>query len=105
MAWKRWRNDQRWTSLEDAMPAPPLEDLGTEQALAMAMAALPPLQREALILATYEGCSLQEIADAVAVEVGTVKARLRRARENLKKMLAAYRPEEMRSKKKYGTSR
>jgi RNA polymerase sigma factor (sigma-70 family) len=63
------------------------------------------LQREALILATYEELSLQEIAQALAVEVGTVKARLHRARENLKRMLAPYRPGNARSAKEYGTAR
>jgi len=53
-----------------------------------AVNALPPLQREVLILAQYEGNSLAEIALAVKSEVGTVKARLHRARENLRRMLA-----------------
>ena len=52
------------------------------------MAALPPLQREVLLLAEYEDLSLDEIARAVEAEVGTVKARLHRARENLRRMLA-----------------
>jgi RNA polymerase sigma-70 factor (ECF subfamily) len=69
-------------------PAPDFEHLDVEEAVAFAIAALPPLQRETLILAVYEGFSLKEIADTVAVEVGTVKARLHRARENLKRVLA-----------------
>ena len=106
MAWQRWRTDQRWTSLEDEMPLPitqPIEELDIQEAVAAALAALPPLQREALILATYEGFSLQEIASTVAVEIGTVKARLHRARENLKRMLAPLKPQEIRSSKN-GTS-
>jgi RNA polymerase sigma-70 factor (ECF subfamily) len=105
MAWQRWRADQRWTTLEDEMPLPsaPLEHLGVEQAVATAIAALPPLQREAIILATYEGFSLQEIASTVAVEIGTIKARLHRARENLKRLLAPLKPQETRSKK-YGSA-
>ena len=50
--------------------------------------ALPPLQREALILAEYDGFSLCEVARIVEAEVGTVKARLHRARENLRQALA-----------------
>ena len=106
MAWQRWRTDQRWAALEDEIPLPPahpLEHLDIEQAVATAIAALPPLQRESIILATYEGFSLQEIASTVAVEIGTVKARLHRARENLKRLLAPLKPQEIRSKK-YGTS-
>jgi RNA polymerase sigma-70 factor (ECF subfamily) len=52
---------------------------------------LPPLQREVLILSEYEDLSLEEIARAVEAEVGTVKSRLHRARENLKQMLAPLR--------------
>jgi RNA polymerase sigma-70 factor (ECF subfamily) len=103
MAWKHWRQDQRWSSLEDELPAPMADHLATEQAVTAALAALPPLQRESLILATYEGFSLQEIAEMLTVEIGTVKARLHRARENLKHLLAAYKPQASR-KTKYGTA-
>ena len=41
--------------------------------VARAIGALPPLQREVLILAQYEELSLEEIAIAVNSEVGTVK--------------------------------
>jgi RNA polymerase sigma-70 factor (ECF subfamily) len=78
-----------------------LETLGQQHAVAAAVVALPPLQREALILATYEGLSLRETADTLMVEVGTVKARLHRARENLKLMLAPYKSKSMRTAK-YG---
>jgi RNA polymerase sigma-70 factor (ECF subfamily) len=108
MAWKRWRRDQRWNSLEEEpLPTvPPLVDhLETEQAVSAAVAALPPLQREALILATYQGFSLQEIAEILGVEVGTVKARLHRARENLKRLLAPHRSRSMRSVTEYGTAK
>ncbi|HEY1215330.1 MAG TPA: RNA polymerase sigma factor [Bryobacteraceae bacterium] len=108
LAWKRWRRDQRWSSLDDeTFVATSLsgESCGTEEAVSTAIAALPSLQREALILATYEGLSLQETADSLAVEVGTVKARLHRARENLKRMLAPYKPGSVRSAKEYGTAK
>jgi DNA-directed RNA polymerase specialized sigma24 family protein len=62
------------------------------------------LQREALILATYEGFSLQEMAEILVVEVGTVKARLHRARENLKRLLASERPGNVGSVREYGTA-
>jgi RNA polymerase sigma-70 factor (ECF subfamily) len=52
---------------------------------------LPPLQREALVLVVYEEMTLEEVARAVDAEVGTVKARLHRARENLRRMLAPLR--------------
>lgn len=58
------------------------------EAVARAIAALPALQREAVILFEYEGLSLEEIAEATGVEIGAVKARLHRARETLRRRLA-----------------
>jgi RNA polymerase sigma-70 factor, ECF subfamily len=58
------------------------------QSVAMAIAALPPLQREALILFEYEELSLEEIAQVTGTETGAVKARLHRARETLRRQLA-----------------
>jgi RNA polymerase sigma-70 factor (ECF subfamily) len=69
----------------------PLGDLlaaERSQAVARAIAALPPLQREALILFEYEDLSLEEIAVVSEIEIGAVKARLHRAREALRKHLA-----------------
>ncbi|HXS97512.1 MAG TPA: RNA polymerase sigma factor [Candidatus Limnocylindrales bacterium] len=57
--------------------------------VATAIAELPPLQRESLVL--FEGCTLEEIATVAGVDVGTVKARLHRARERLRRRLAPYR--------------
>lgn len=51
---------------------------------------LPPLQREALILFQYEDLSLAQIAQVTETEIGSVKARLFRARENLRRQLAIY---------------
>jgi len=55
-----------------------------------AIAALPPLQREALVLFEYEGLSLNEIASMVGSDVGAIKARLHRARERLRTTLLPY---------------
>jgi RNA polymerase sigma-70 factor (ECF subfamily) len=57
-----------------------------------AVRALPLLQREVLVLAEYEELSLEELARAVESEVGTVKSRLHRARENLRRMLGPLKP-------------
>jgi RNA polymerase sigma-70 factor (ECF subfamily) len=48
---------------------------------------LPPLQREALILFEYHEMSLVDIAAVTETNVGTIKARLHRARERLKRRL------------------
>jgi RNA polymerase sigma-70 factor (ECF subfamily) len=65
--------------------------LEVESAVAGAVASLPPLQQEALILFEYEGATLEEIAQIVGADAGTVKSRLHRARARLKRILAPYR--------------
>ena len=66
--------------------------LGAElsETVRRAVARLPPLQREALLLFQYEELSLAEIADVVGADVNAVKARLHRARASLRKSLAPY---------------
>ena len=91
---KRLRTETRWAPIdEDQFVAPPLSTDGFEvgELVGRAVAALPPMQREVLILAEYEECSLDEIGRAVDANVGTVKSRLHRARENLRRMLAPLR--------------
>ncbi len=55
-----------------------------------AIGQLPPLQREVLVLCEYEDLPLAEIAAIVDADLETVKARLHRARSNLKRILAPY---------------
>jgi RNA polymerase sigma-70 factor, ECF subfamily len=91
---KRWRAESRWDPLEDdSFVAEPLapERKETAELVAQAVRLLPPLQREALILTEYEEMTLEEVARAVDAEAGTVKSRLHRARENLRRMLAPLR--------------
>ena len=73
--------------------APPLNIEQSEigELVGRAVQSLPPLQREVVILAEYEELSLADIAGVVDAEIGTVKSRLHRARENLRKMLAPLR--------------
>lgn len=52
-----------------------------------AVASLPALQREAIVLFEYEELPLTDIATIAGVEVGAIKARLARARESLRKRL------------------
>ena len=91
---KRWRAEHRYGPLDDeGMAAAPI-DLGQGEVgdmVGRAVQALVPLQREVVILAEYEGLTLAEIADAVGADVGTVKSRLHRARENLRRALAPLR--------------
>jgi RNA polymerase sigma-70 factor (ECF subfamily) len=91
LALKRWRTESRWENLEDEQfdPVPVNVDSGEiSEIVGGAVRSLPPLQREVIVLAEYEELSLEEIAQVVDSEVGTVKSRLHRARENLRRMLA-----------------
>lgn len=64
------------------------DELASE--VAGAIASLPPLQREALVLFEYEELSLAEIGEIVGVDANTVKGRLFRAREKLRSKLERY---------------
>lgn len=97
---KQFRGSERYAALddlEDEFPIPAAEQplpklLDEELALKVkeAVLALPPLQREALVLFEYEGFSLNEIANVVGTDVGAVKARLHRARQRLRNKLSNY---------------
>jgi len=94
LALKQWRTEHRYEPLdEEAMAAEVIDfdrgDVG--EMVGQAVRALGPLQREVVILAEYEGLTLAEIARAVDADLGTVKSRLHRARENLRRMLAPLR--------------
>ena len=88
---KRWRDEHPHDSLEeDSSICEPADLLGQERAemVARAVQMLPPLQREAIILAEYEDLTLEEIARATESAVASVKSRLHRGRANLRRMLA-----------------
>ena len=74
----------------DGHPLIKLLDEEVSLIVQQAVAQLPPVQREALILFEYEEFSLAAISQIVGADVGTVKARLYRARQGLKRSLAAY---------------
>jgi len=79
---------------EAAEAAAPVDVLGDllaaerSEQIARAVAGLPILQREALILFTFGELPLEEIARIAQVDVGVVKSRLYRARESLRAALA-----------------
>ena len=89
---KRWRNERPYETETDGMVALPVDMVKMEraQAVAVAVQALPPLQREALVLAEYEELPLEEIARLTEADLAAVKSRLHRARQNLRKMLAPW---------------
>lgn len=93
LALKHFRDSGGQDPLEENEPAAldPRTSLDVASAVASAVAGLPALQQEALILFEYEGVTLEEIARIVDADVGTVKSRLHRARERLRRVLGAYR--------------
>ncbi|GAB1442635.1 sigma-70 family RNA polymerase sigma factor [Ignavibacteriales bacterium] len=69
------------------------ENFDVNEIVRDAVARLPRKLKELLILRDFEGLSYQEISEATGIEPGTVKSRIFRARESLKKMLEPWREE------------
>jgi RNA polymerase sigma-70 factor (ECF subfamily) len=68
----------------------PLDEVIAGEAATAVRAAverLPPLQREAVVLFEYQEMSLADIAAVCETDVGTIKSRLHRARERLRRVL------------------
>jgi len=76
--------------LEDGGPSPFQVAFNSErQALIeQALARINPIFREALVLREIEDCSYEEIAEILQISLGTVKSRILRGREALRKQLA-----------------
>lgn len=62
----------------------------TARAVRCAIAALPEEQRDVIVLRELEGLSYTEIAEVLGINEGTVKSRISRGREALKKILEKY---------------
>jgi RNA polymerase sigma-70 factor (ECF subfamily) len=75
--------------LSDERPEEALADLDEERRVAQALLRLPEHQREVVILRYYQELSLAEIAEALAIPVGTVKSRLSIGLERLRGVLSA----------------
>lgn len=63
------------------------ENSNTSEIVRSAISKLPDKMRIPLVLKDIEGFSYQEIAETMQCEIGTVKSRIFRAREGLKKIL------------------
>ena len=104
--WKRRRRDKMISldatigdtemrvsdTLADASISPEAETLRREReaALTAAVMDLPIVFREAVVLCDVEGLSYEETATALDVGVGTVKSRISRGREELRRRLKGY---------------
>ena len=85
------RDDEEGTGLDPPDHGPsPLERLEAEDRAAevrRAVSALDPKRRLTLLLREVEEMSYEEIAEVTAVPVGTVRSRLARAREDMRRLL------------------
>jgi len=100
LAAKRYNSFGREMAIDELSDEPPVAErhdpirrvLDDELAgeVERAIASLPPLQREALVLFEYEDLSLAEISAIVGADSNAVKARLFRAREKLRVRLDPY---------------
>ncbi|MCH7826896.1 MAG: sigma-70 family RNA polymerase sigma factor [Bacteroidetes bacterium] len=70
-----------------------IEISNTSELVRNAISKLPEKLKIPLLLKDIEGFSYQEIAESVQCEIGTVKSRIFRAREKLKKILMPYKTE------------
>lgn len=84
---------------QQPLPDPAVPGAREEELVAMEheLSLLPPVEREALTLFYLRELSLQEIAQALGIPVGTVKSRLHRARRMLASSLAKGRTDEPRA--------
>jgi RNA polymerase sigma-70 factor (ECF subfamily) len=71
------------------IPSPEAQLLAKDgrQQLLAALATLPLIHRDVLVLREMQGLTYGEIAEATGVPVGTVMSRLSRARQELRKVL------------------
>ena len=85
--------DDEDTFLEVPDPAPSphrqAERLELREAVAQGLQALSPEHRQVLLLRELQGLTYEEIAAALELDLGTVKSRIARAREKLRKYLVA----------------
>lgn len=81
--------DQQW-DMRDPKPLPEEALMVQEEreVLLAAIAALDMAYRQILLLRVVSGCSYQQIGKILGLREGTVKSRLARAREQLRKNLA-----------------
>ena len=67
-----------------------LESKEREMAIQEALGKLSSEHRSIIVLRDIEGFSYTEIAEVLSISMGTVKSRLARGREDLKKYLIRY---------------
>jgi RNA polymerase sigma-70 factor (ECF subfamily) len=73
-------------------PLHALEDRQALSAMSDALAALPGDMRDCLVLVGMEGLSYEEVAQTLAMPVGSVKSKVSRARQRLRELLSETAP-------------
>ena len=83
-------SDERASTLRSLSPAPEtaVSDRMFDDDIELALAALPPEFRAAVVLCDVEGLSYDEIADILGAKLGTVRSRIHRGRTMLRRALA-----------------
>lgn len=84
---ERLREDTGFDIAEPGTPYEALEEKERKAVLEQALARLPAEDRALLLHRAAAGLSYEELADSLELPVGTVKSRLNRARQKLKKIL------------------
>ena len=64
--------------------------LERQEQLMSALGKLPEIFREAIVLCDIEGLSYEDIARTLNINIGTVKSRVARGREQLRKRLSDF---------------
>ena len=78
-------------------PEQAMQALSTQEQIDQALQKLPPRQRSIFIMRHYNDLMLREIAEALGISEGTVKAQLFRAVQRLQKELKFLHPDRMNS--------
>jgi len=85
---RKWQADYDQEVMERTLVAPDDQGATIElEDVRRALAMLPAFQREALILVGAGGMSYEEVAQIAGCPLGTVKSRVRRARDELQAIL------------------
>lgn len=87
-AWMRW-NDRRVDVERLILPGGTPVD-SADDTVIRAVMALPPREKEAVLLRYYQQMKLGEIAQALGIPEGTVTSRLNRARARLRRQLEGW---------------
>ncbi|MEJ2167775.1 MAG: sigma-70 family RNA polymerase sigma factor [Desulfobacterales bacterium] len=72
---------------DEPLPEQRYESREVTEAIQLALQKLPEKLRAVIVLREIEGCSYEEIAQILRTSVGTVKSRISRAREELRRIL------------------